>query len=406
MLRTAFVVVLIVLVIAVCALGIGGWRISQTMNDLGDTLATMNETQRALLASREKEDRPLAIRGRLYLGHQSKPASYASVDVYALPEGKKVDTLMADKDGRFGTSSLQAGHYTLLAKLVPTNASREKALQLVPDFFAIQSRPISVYPWSSDATAELDIAMVGYGQVSFELTKPLPEAIRIENPDDPTRPTVVYPKLAVVIPVTSQALPIGSLSESSIQWPVTGTVAYFGHNVEGSVQDHTTTMAGIGYGDPDKKSPSADEPLMFWRAPSTNRPDAFRAGTYRAGVYLYFVVAIDGSISGSEQRFHADLEPLPAESKVTIQVVDGWRTHLKITPPDHLEKLFREAVAAVRGDEQKLSAEQQKPRLVKLDVAEQLELIDPEKFLARPAGSFGGGGFGTGGGLNLQGGAF
>src|SRR5688500_17345192 len=61
MLRAALAVVLVVLVLAVAALGIGGWQISQTMNDLGDTLATMNETQRALLANRAQEDRPLAI---------------------------------------------------------------------------------------------------------------------------------------------------------------------------------------------------------------------------------------------------------------------------------------------------------------------------------------------------------
>jgi hypothetical protein len=97
---------------------------NQTINELGATLTSMNETQRKLLESREKEDRPLAIRGRLYLGDKPQPASYAAVDVVPLPEGKPAQRLLADEDGRFGTSSLTAGHYAVVANCFPESPAR------------------------------------------------------------------------------------------------------------------------------------------------------------------------------------------------------------------------------------------------------------------------------------------
>jgi hypothetical protein len=400
MLRTAFAIVLVVLVLAVAALGIGGWQISQTMSELGDALATMNETQRALLASREKEERPLAIRGRLYVGDKSQPASYASVDVYSLPGGKNVETLVADEDGRFGTSSLEAGHYSLLAKLVSSDDDSDTPSHLLPDFYAIQSQPISVYPWSKDTPVELDVAMIKYGRVTLELTKPFPQVIDVKLPNSAgDRKVTAYPALALAIPVSKgiKTLPIRRLSDSQkFDWPVVG--------IKGAQEsDHDLFDASkFNYGNYQAEQPlPIGKPIPFSRV---QHRGAFRTGTYQVGAYMTFGYSIPDVPSDVSVAIHptwqiigeSNLTTLPEQSRASFEVVDKRRTHLRITPPDDLEQMLRQAIAETEGDEKKLQELQQKAYAVKLEVVGQMDLFNPQEWSPPPAGPSGGyGSYGT-----------
>jgi hypothetical protein len=387
--------------LAVAALGIGGWQISQTMNELGETLATMNETQRALLASRAQEDRPLAIRGRLYLGDKTKPASYASVEVYPLPGGKMVDTLVADKDGRFGTSSLEAGHYTLVAKLLTNRVQTGTPPHPDPEFY-VQSRPISVYPWSKDTTVELDVAMIEYGRLTFELTRPFPQKLEIDLSDNgDERKAIVYPALALAIPNNKriETLPIRRLSDSpQFDWPVMGIK-------RGEVSEHAffdaTTVLNFGEYATNEWWP-VGKPIAFPRLPTMR--GVFSAGRYQVGAYMTFSYSVSevppDALFGERPAWQiigeSNLTTLPEESRASFEVVDHRRTHLRITPPEDLEQTLREAIAQTEGNERKLQELQQKPIAVKLEVVGQMDLFDPQEWRPQaPPAQPGYGGYGT-----------
>jgi hypothetical protein len=381
---------------------------NQTIGELGTALATMNETQRALLESREREDRPLAIRGRLYLGDKSKPASYASVDVLSLPEGKRVDTLMADEDGRFGTSSLPAGHYTILAPLVPKK--NKQSLQPVPDFFAVQSRPISVYPWSKDASVELDVAMVGYGQVSFELVRPFPTVIPVKHNNVTA---TIFPALVVAIPSDTKQIPIRELrSAEGMEWPVIGL-----HNLRQSEVQffHSEGVSLGGDSPPEHVGPMlAGKPIFYERVPNQSRSDAFRAGAHTVEAYITCRLVTDTGFAIVGQQAIGDgkgiVSPssnavLPDESKCVVDVVDGRRTHLRITPPDDLEEVLRAQIEQSLDDEKAFQTLQLQRHPVKLETLGQQETIDIQALYSRPGGPYGRGA-GYGGGLGFGGGAF
>jgi hypothetical protein len=211
--------------------------------------------------------------------------------------------------------------------------------------------------------------------------------------------------LVVVIPATSEVLPVLRLNDSKrINWPLIGIMqphgapesdfAHFSYSDE-KVPDGVVGVIGT------------KQPGIFRRAPFGNRPDAFLAGEYQVGAYITFSYEVVGDgqpradrgpygaangaygAAGAEHSVSREIGTLPAESRATIQVVDSRRTHLRVIPPDDLEKTLREDIAKALGDEQKMSEEQLKLRPVKLEVVGQKDLIDPEKFLPKSSG-FGG----------------
>ncbi len=185
MARAALGLAIAVLILAVVGLAVGGWRMNSAINDLGDTLAAINESQKSLVDSQKQVNRPLVIRGRLYIGDKSKPADYAEVHLYRLPEAKLIERISADNEGRFITPPLEAGSYFLVAPLVgelnPSVYHAETIKDYVP-LFVVQSAPISVFPWAELKEVELDLAMIGVGQISYELTEPLPGEIPLRIP--------------------------------------------------------------------------------------------------------------------------------------------------------------------------------------------------------------------------------
>ena len=408
MLRIALAAALVILVVAVAAIGVGGWQMNRTIGELGDTLATMNETQRALLESREKEDRPLAIRGRLFLGDKSKPASYASVSVYGLGVGIRQDQLIArltaDADGRFGSGALQPGNYSLLANLLPEKADLDRDSLLRPNSYFIQSRPISVYPWSKDADVEIDIAMVPYGQVSFELTKPLPQEIQVEF-GELKRQLNIYPALGIAIPANSHHLPILRLDDSrQIDWPVVGLVGRRENDHEVFVMKPPSDIV-YPYSE-QFRNVEISNPVVFRRNPDHIRGDVFRTGKFPVAAYVTFGYAMmsGAGLPPLQLIGESNFATLPEASRAEIEVVESRRTHLRITPPDYFETALREEIAKTLGDMDKLAAEQQKPRPVQLEVVGQTDMVEPEK-LEFPWVAYGPSGYGSPPGRASYGGA-
>jgi len=396
MLRIALAAALVILVVAVAAIGVGGWQMNRTIGELGDTLATMNETQRALLESRVKEDRPLAIRGRLYLGDKSRPASYASVDIVPLPEGKPVQRLLADEDGRFGTSSLTAGHYAVVANLIPRKTGETNGY--VPQFFAKQSRPISVYPWSKDTTVELDLATVGYGQVSIEFANTLPQKFEFEVQREKSRKVAIRPVLGVVIPSISKKLPIEKLVGSeNFDWPIIGL-----NGASESSHKWVSSDRGVNVpilnsiADSSSAKPTSQEVIVLSGIGNT---DVFRAGNYRIAAYVTFSLTVDNvSDYGLSELVHdANLNVLPAESRAEFEVIDARRTHLRATLPTDLQKTLQDEITSLFAAPDKYTEVRHKPLPVKLEVVGQTDIVQPEKDRGEGVYAGGYGGRGRGG---------
>jgi hypothetical protein len=398
MLRIAFAIALVILVVVVAAIGVGGWQMNETINELGATLTSMNETQRALLESREKEDRPLAIRGRLYVGDKSRPASYASVDVVPLPEGKPAQRLLADEDGRFGTSSLTAGHYAVVANLIPRRTDATNATAYVPEFFAVQSRPISVYPWSKDTNVELEVAAVGYGQVSLEFTDPLPQSFEFEFQGEQTRKVAVWPVLGVVIPPINKRLPdLKLVASKDIEWPIIGLKGG-GESAHKWFTSDGRLSVPISNSIADSTAAKSDSEKAIVLA-GVNNTDVYRAGRYRVAAYLAFGINVDNVADyGLTELVHElNMNDLPAESRAEFDVVHGRRTHLRVSLPKEWEKTLQDEITGTLADPEKYNEVPHKPRPVKLEVVGQLDMVEPELDRQEGVGASGYGRTGYGG---------
>ncbi len=110
--------------------------------------------------------------------------------LFDLPNGQLLDHLYADEEGRFVSKPLPPGPYFVLAPLVgKENPIVDQGGGIGPfankqtPLFAIQSEPISVYPWSKKRSVEIDVKMFPVGEVSFELNRPLPKSIEVGEGD-------------------------------------------------------------------------------------------------------------------------------------------------------------------------------------------------------------------------------
>jgi hypothetical protein len=141
--------------------------------------------------------------------------------------------------------------------------------------------------------------------------------------------------------------------------------------------------------------PASDKPLpigesvLFGRV-APGEPH-FRPGIVSVSAYITFDHARSGESAGEIEPGYAligegNMTTLPVESRATIEVIAGRRTHLRITPPADLEKTLREDIGKALGDETKLAAEIRKARPVKLEVVGQQGLV-PEDHLRDQAAS-------------------
>jgi hypothetical protein len=248
-----------------------------------------------------------------------------------------------------------------------------------------------------DTSVELDVAMIPYGQVSFELTRPLPQEIQVEELGELKRQATIYPALAIAIPENSHNLPILRLDDSrQFDWPVVGL---FGRRENEHEIFVAKSPADVVYPFADQfRQIETSKPIVFRRHPDQLRGDVFRSGKYDMAVYITFsyIGSGDGEGLRAMELFGAsNLATLPDTSRATIEVVEGRRTHLRITPPDKLETVLREEIAKTLGDVAKIAAEQQKPRPVQLEAVGQTDMFEPEKLELQPRG--GTPGYGTAG---------
>ncbi|MEX2141638.1 MAG: permease prefix domain 1-containing protein [Pirellulales bacterium] len=352
MLRAALAVVLVVLVLAVAALGIGGWQISQTMNKLRETLAEISAAQKASLPHSRQSDRGLSIQGRLYIGERSKPASFSEVHLYHLPDLKLVERLSADQDGRFATAPLPPGQYFVIAPLVgesnPIVAQREPLDRAA--LFVAQSAPINVYPWSAGTNVEMDLKMFPTGELSFELTRNVMFNITPKAADQSKRGGVVRSfetVLFLVIPNDGARLPEPNVWKSDLKWPLIGAYNYM----------HTATQA-YRAADIERQRILLGEPTDFDRLHGPQNAPIFQAGTYQAGAHLrIFELTAYGAPSRGKSRMPEQIfAELPADQKVTFEMVANRRAHLRVTPPDGFEEQARAALDESFEDDEKLQA--------------------------------------------------
>ncbi len=386
MARAALGLAIAVLILAVVGLAIGGWRMNSAINDLGETLAAINESQKALVNSQMQVNRPLVIRGRLYLGEKSKPADYAEVHLYRLPEAKLVERISADNEGRFITPPLEPGSYFLIAPLVGELNPSVYHAETIKDYaplFVVQSAPISVFPWAKIREVELDLAMIDVGQISYELTKPLPGEIPLRIPAETQRKWLearplgpaeaskrfhdgmqLYATLVVVIPQNGpEHVPIRDVWKGKPEdWPKLGI---YGHhmwdaNIEfGSNRSFGTLLPG--------------KAELFESIRGSSYSTALREGEYRVGAFVRLRTdqELGGPFAGNAQETFARL---PETAVVTIEVKNGQRAHLKITPPEDLEEL-RAALDHASESEERLAEIVDKIRPAKVEIVGQMEMI-------------------------------
>jgi hypothetical protein len=196
MLRTALAVICAVLIVAVAALGIGNWRMSRTIDDLHGTLADVSENQKRItdaqkiILEAQQLNRPLSIQGLLYLGDPSKPAAGADVHLYRVSDRKLIDEYTTTPEGRFTTAPQAPDRYFLVAPLVGANPNVRRlesstsggfsssassgARSDSGPAFAVQTPPITLSQQNYSPAVELDVRMIPVGQVSFDMSAPMP----------------------------------------------------------------------------------------------------------------------------------------------------------------------------------------------------------------------------------------
>jgi hypothetical protein len=375
MARAALGLAIAVLILAVVGLAIGGWRMNSAINDLGDTLAAINETQKELL-NRKPEPlltptptQELTVNGRLYVG--DKPARHADVYLFDLANDQLIDHLYADEEGRFVSKPLTPGPYFVLAPLVgkenPNVRHGDRPfLGKTTPLFAIQSEPISVYPWSKKRNVEIDVKMFPMGELSFELNRPFPTPF--ESGEGESK-LAVTPRLVINVPGNFQHEPLPATND----WQTEGEYAPVSWVIGHSVVERTGIVPemllpqGIGGGlnNPVAQAGASREtgaagsnsekadmlgPFLVsrWRAGSSlhDLPHAFPEGEYEVAAFLTNAAWIS-SFSNDE---------LPAEARKKIKVIGGERTHLRISLPDNFEESIRAAIKEAGSDAKKLEA--------------------------------------------------
>jgi hypothetical protein len=387
MARLALGLAIAVLILAVVGLAIGGWRMNSAINDLGDTLAAINESQKALVDSQKQVNRPLVIRGRLYIGEKSKPAEYAEVHLYRLPEAKLVEQISADNEGRFMTPPLEPGQYFLIAPLVgDVNPIITHAEPIGPvPLFMTQSKPISAYPWADIEAIELNVEMVPAGQISFELTEPL-SAINLNIPSDAAQrarreertgsfnpfsrdEVTLTPSLRVVIPHEAPpSLPIREVwQRPNKTWPLIGV--YGSHLVD------QREFVGARYGPygPPKREIQPDETILFAPLTSGSSAALFKTGTYPVAAFVDW--RFSHFQSPKDEKTADLLNALPAESIAMVEVRDNQRTHLKITPAMDNNAIHAAFVDALADRDTFLKVVYER-RPANIEIVGQMELIE------------------------------
>lgn len=347
------------LIVAVLALGIGGWRVQTAVADridgLAEELASIHREQQQLLA-RQPADAAPEIRGRAYLGDASRPAAGAEIEIWNASEMTLFRRLRTEGDGRFRSHSLPPGDYFVLAPLLAENGKQPYATvpgrQMIE--YRVQSQPLYVYAGSEPGDLELDVQL-RFGQISFEIAAPPPAA-----PDQGDGPKFVY-RSRLILACSGREPQVPTDPNGAVRnhrWPIVGNSNY------GPWGDWPDTVLFGG---------SAGEPLQIL--------PALMAGQYEIAmiVWPYFAEGpfaersqmVDQEEGQSRLAFSTYPE---ANAHVPLEVADGARIHLKITLPEEIEATWRDLQSRHSEDEKEIRAWLE-PRPAKIEIVADQPLL-------------------------------
>jgi hypothetical protein len=191
MLRAVLIVTLVVLTLGLVTVGIGTWRLENSLSDrmdvIADQLAAMNRVQQTVVQR---------ISGHLYLRDKNMPAANVEVAIGGLLDGKIVNRLVTDDRGEFHSAPLPAGDYFVLVPLqgaANTNTFYIQSASGIGGFsggyvstgestprYHIQSGPLHVYPGMEPPHVELDVTYY-HSDIRFGLNRPVPDVIQVGN---------------------------------------------------------------------------------------------------------------------------------------------------------------------------------------------------------------------------------
>jgi hypothetical protein len=151
--------------LALAVTTIGGWqaqsRMALQMDLLSKQLKALAERPPPLAPAAQ----PLEVAGKVYAGSPDRPAAGVEVSICRVDDGEIVRRVTTDQRGEYRTGPLQAGDYTLHAKL--------QAVGFEPPQ-AIQSAPVYVYAGVETPRVDLDVAW-HFGRIQIEPSRPLPQ---------------------------------------------------------------------------------------------------------------------------------------------------------------------------------------------------------------------------------------
>jgi hypothetical protein len=381
MLRIAFAIVLVLLILAVAGLGIGGWRMSKTIDDFGDTLAAMNETQKSLLDTQQRQNQPAEIQGICYLGQRDRPAQGADVAIYELPEMKVVRRVVTNAEGRFRSGFLPTGEYLVLTPLIGDAnplfpfSSDESNLATDGPVYRMQSAPLTVYPGMRSAQLDLNVQMIEVGQLSFELAGAVPDWVTGPSPGPGTdRPRYqIHLSVNAGLEPAPLTLPINPLtSPATHSWPLVGvyrhSIAWFMHNPS-SFTDQPVLFSEFAPMLPAKQHKLSVQ-LNATTSSLPNRSAGF-GGAFGSGGGAFGGGGYGGSVGG-----YGAMSFTIAKASTEVEIKPGERTHVRIIPTEQLQETYEELIktyvdAFEKKDlvaEKQALAELQRSRPAKLEI--------------------------------------
>lgn len=352
MLRVVAGGLFLTLLIAIVALGLGGWRAQTALADrldrLTNELTTLGETQKALLDQQARKQPP-EIRGRAYLGGPSQPAADVEIQIWNASEMKIFRRVRTDADGRFRSNTLPPGDYFVLAPLV----GERNFLLTKPNgpemtyAYLTQSEPLYLYAGSETAEVSLDVKFY-QGQISIEFRRP-----ELEWKFDPDkRPefrltTRVLPRSQHTVPYNPNAFSRKKMDGvGNVHWPLSGA-SFSTPLVE------TFDRPGT-------------EPVLIMNHQLVPLP----------GHYVVAVIADPYLDLGDGEEFPRRINQVIFPSMATfptIEVTDGKRTHLKITVSDEALQQLRDLPS--HGEESPETQSAFLPRPAKIEVINDLPLL-------------------------------
>jgi hypothetical protein len=173
MFRYAVIALLSLLCLGLTITAIASWqsqaRMAKQMAALTEQLKVLAERPPAPpvpMSVAPVEPIPLEIVGNLYVGSPDKPAANREVTIVSAQDGSVVRRVMSDANGKFRSSPLAAGDYSLICPVQPP---------YVWNYRYVQSAPQFLHPGVRPTTVSLDVGPPS-GRLALELSRPLPRA--------------------------------------------------------------------------------------------------------------------------------------------------------------------------------------------------------------------------------------